>query len=821
MKSFKFARVVVLVLSSLGVLLSGIDTGAATRVGVSSVHVSDEDMPTPTSYGGYKKWQKFQDRYHELFMNALSQTGNFEAVKLEINPFNPYQMSGSENGKKYEGYRPYYSRSMGTRVITADNDAIMKQYNNIRINKARQEKCRYTLEASAMFDNSSKKEISATVFLRVLNVENGEVTHFTGTGAAPLASGKRASTTKKSSPTRSKKDKNADSESEGAKEKAAIEAFAQAIAFMRDETAGNIAQVTDIKANSIIINRGAASKVRLGDIFFVQVEATEGMGDIFGPAPEESSIINLAIIRVDDVQGNTSSAEIVEGAGNINAIRGGDRIMLRPESDIERILSEIASGNYPPFPDKHPEVKQAEAQPTTSHPTVAELEPLPALPPGTIRVGVVKFDSNAEGISEAEASALTDLFMRMLSNSDKIAVLERDRLEAVAREQKLTLSGVLDPETAARIGKLAGCQYILVGSVTGLEERDFIEGRYIDPMAVAKRREAIGKIGGRAGQILAGIELLTMIVDAGKENVVTETREIVTNVDARLVNVETSQITASFTEQGSAAQSDVVTQDMDGDIKGVEASYGSLQSRAIASVAANLGHKIREALTGEQVQISSVNDAEIIINRGSTSGVQTGDLFCVYSEGQEDGDTEAILLVTDVQTAFSTGEIAKSITGSYSPAPGYRLEAVSHGDFERGIWHIKNQRRAQAAEKNQANISLEELASGSGRRKRLETSSTDAKKVIKSYGLDARKEKALIDAHSKAAKGSSTKKKYEGYKQLSDANVEDFLAAYNTGQHALKLSKYAEAREYASKAVFVNPRYKPAQTLIEKIDKGD
>ena len=47
------------------------------------------------------------------------------------------------------------------------------------------------------------------------------------------------------------------------------------------------------------------------------------------------------------------------------------------------------------------------------------------------------------------------------------------------------------------------------------------------------------------------------------------------------------------------------------------------------------------------------------------------------------------------------------------------------------------------------------------------------------------------------------------------------LAAYNTGKYALELSMYMEAREWASKALFVNPNYKPAQTLVDKIDNGD
>ena len=81
----------------------------------------------------------------------------------------------------------------------------------------------------------------------------------------------------------------------------------------------------------------------------------------------------------------------------------------------------------------------------------------------------------------------------------------------------------------------------------------------------------------------------------------------------------------------------------------------------------------------------------------------------------------------------------------------------------------------------------------------------------------------LINAHLKAAKANNAKKKYEAYKQLSESGSDnnDYLAAYNTGRYALEQSMYIEAREWFSKALFINPNYAPAQKLIEKIDNGD
>ena len=182
----------------------------------------------------------------------------------------------------------------------------------------------------------------------------------------------------------------------------------------------------------------------------------------------------------------------------------------------------------------------------------------------------------------------------------------------------------------------------------------------------------------------------------------------------------------------------------------------------------------------------------------------------MYSEGQSYGDTEAIIKIKDVQENFSTAEVVAKIN-NYSPIVGSRLEPVLNTDFQKGIWHIKNLRRSEAEnlqDKNNQN------------KKALENSSTDPKKVIKTYGLNPNEEKKLIDAHLKALKPAKAEPKYKLFKEISDENNNDYLAAFKTGENALKLSMYVEAREWAMKALFINPNYKPAQDLINKIDGG-
>ena len=57
-----------------------------------------------------------------------------------------------------------------------------------------------------------------------------------------------------------------------------------------------------------------------------------------------------------------------------------------------------------------------------------------------------------------------------LASGGKFRVLERSKLEHVLREQDLGASGRVQPGTAAKIGKLTGAQYLILGTVTSYEE---------------------------------------------------------------------------------------------------------------------------------------------------------------------------------------------------------------------------------------------------------------------------------------------------------------------------------------------------------------
>ncbi|MBQ6972833.1 MAG: SEL1-like repeat protein [Synergistaceae bacterium] len=81
------------------------------------------------------------------------------------------------------------------------------------------------------------------------------------------------------------------------------------------------------------------------------------------------------------------------------------------------------------------------------------------------RIAIVAFDDKSEE-GKALASAILNMMVTELYKTGAFTLLERERLEAVASEQRLGQSGLVDPSTAVKLGRIAGAQYIMTGAVT-------------------------------------------------------------------------------------------------------------------------------------------------------------------------------------------------------------------------------------------------------------------------------------------------------------------------------------------------------------------
>lgn len=95
-----------------------------------------------------------------------------------------------------------------------------------------------------------------------------------------------------------------------------------------------------------------------------------------------------------------------------------------------------------------------------------------------LRVSVFPFQQ--KGDVSSDSLAYQDQLIIALGERDRFSLIERDRLDLILEEQKLSNTDLVDRATAIRMGKLAAAQCVLVGNIiethTGIE----IVGRMID-----------------------------------------------------------------------------------------------------------------------------------------------------------------------------------------------------------------------------------------------------------------------------------------------------------------------------------------------------
>jgi len=76
--------------------------------------------------------------------------------------------------------------------------------------------------------------------------------------------------------------------------------------------------------------------------------------------------------------------------------------------------------------------------------------------------------------------AVAEIIRTELVQTGKHTIIERSMLDRVLAEQKLQMSGIVDPQTAATVGKMSGASQIITGSVVKLGEVYTVTARLID-----------------------------------------------------------------------------------------------------------------------------------------------------------------------------------------------------------------------------------------------------------------------------------------------------------------------------------------------------
>lgn len=95
-------------------------------------------------------------------------------------------------------------------------------------------------------------------------------------------------------------------------------------------------------------------------------------------------------------------------------------------------------------------------------------------------LAIFSFNSNERLAKQRMGFAVAELLTHKFTSLGAFVVVERAALHRVMEEQKLHLTGAIDPKTAVEIGKLLGAKVLLLGSVEKLGGSYQLNARLVD-----------------------------------------------------------------------------------------------------------------------------------------------------------------------------------------------------------------------------------------------------------------------------------------------------------------------------------------------------
>ncbi len=247
-----------------------------------------------------------------------------------------------------------------------------------------------------------------------------------------------------------------------------------------------------------------------------------------------------------------------------------------------------------------------------------------------IKIAIWEFDNNAahtywywDRLGPAARNIIDTAFSENRLLSGKFSVIERDKLNLVLKEQGLAQTGAVDPATAAKVGKILGVKYIVLGG--------------IDKFNVDNTRAGLGRLGVGGNLLQSNATITLRVVDS-----TTAERVISISGDGQVKKGGGFAGGASFSRD---AEWGVASETIDEAAKAVVAKLVTGDYLARISDAAMPGGLV-------EGKIIKVDGKKAFINLGSSSGIKMGDKFNVINVGEAliDPDTGAKLGASEKQT---------------------------------------------------------------------------------------------------------------------------------------------------------------------------
>ncbi len=161
------------------------------------------------------------------------------------------------------------------------------------------------------------------------------------------------------------------------------------------------------------------------------------------------------------------------------------------------------------------------------------------------RLAVMRFTNNthASWWRSGTGAELSDMLTNELASTKKFKLVERKEIDKVVSELKFGESGLVEPSTKSKLGKIKGAQYIVTATVSSFEENAAKKGGGLNFMG-------FGVGGGKAKAYIA-VDLKVVEVETSE---VIETRTIEANSESSAL-----RLSGSFMGVGGHTESEEKT----------------------------------------------------------------------------------------------------------------------------------------------------------------------------------------------------------------------------------------------------------------------
>ena len=270
------------------------------------------------------------------------------------------------------------------------------------------------------------------------------------------------------------------------------------------------------------------------------------------------------------------------------------------------------------------------------------------------RIAVLNFDyatvqsdvSAIFGTRQDVGKGIADLLVDRLVSAGQYSVIERKAIDKIMAEQNFSNSDRVDPNSAAKLGRLLGVDAIVIGSITQF-------GR--DDKSTSVGGGAFGGLAGRYG--LGGV---------GQRK-----SKAVVAISARLVSVDTGEILAVASGRGESDRSGAILNGSGGSYAGAAGGAFDMQSKnfgdtilgeavnkSVTEVAARLEResgRLPEHVLSISGLVADVSGDTLILNVGARAGIKVGDRLAVKRSTREIKDPATGKVIRRVED--NVGEI--------------------------------------------------------------------------------------------------------------------------------------------------------------------